>query len=69
MIDAKPEQAAMPPRAVDPDHRHVWQATEFFLADDHPWFRQSCTCGATRKLKAWERYWQTPAAIEHLAAP
>ena len=58
---------ATAPRATEPDHRHVWQGTEFFLADEHPWFSQTCACGAVRTLKAWERYWLPPHLIEDSA--
>jgi hypothetical protein len=48
------------------DHRHRWRGVEFLFRDDHPYFRLACSCGATREIRAWERYW-TPTADE--AAP
>jgi hypothetical protein len=37
-------------------HDHRWSGVEFFLEDDHPWFRMRCACGAERAIRAWERY-------------
>lgn len=54
-----------PPGPADPGvipadsdaHRHAWRGVEFLFRDDHPYFRLACPCGATREIRAWERYW------------
>ncbi|HEX2222166.1 MAG TPA: hypothetical protein VHK06_06535 [Candidatus Limnocylindria bacterium] len=42
-------------------HRHRWIGVDFYLDDGHPFLRQSCGCGATRSLRAWEHYWRPDA--------
>jgi hypothetical protein len=46
----------LPGLDVAEPHEHRWSGVEFFLQDDHPWFRMRCTCGAERTIRAWERY-------------
>jgi hypothetical protein len=43
----------------DPDgaHRHRWIGLDFFVADDRPMMRQSCPCGASRTIQAWDVTW------------
>jgi hypothetical protein len=43
-------------------HGHAWAMLEFELVDGRPVVRQACgSCGAVRRYRAWERYWD-PAA-------
>lgn len=37
-------------------HRHRWVGVDFYLADGRPMMRQTCACGAERRLRAFERY-------------
>jgi hypothetical protein len=43
-------------------HRHRWSGVEFYLEADRPMIRQTCPCGAERRLRAFERYWDGQAA-------
>jgi hypothetical protein len=38
-------------------HRHRWSVVDFFVDHDRPMLRQSCACGATRAIPAWDRSW------------
>jgi hypothetical protein len=44
-------------------HRHRWTGIDFLFVDDRPMMRQSCTCGASRDVRAFDASW-TPAATE-----
>jgi hypothetical protein len=46
------------------EHRHQWSVVDFYVEDDRPMMRQSCACGATRSIRAWDRTWDptTPRA-------
>jgi hypothetical protein len=38
-------------------HRHRWPDITFFMDDGHPWMTLRCPCGAERRVRAYERYW------------
>ncbi len=40
------------------DHRHAWAVTDLFHDGDRPMVAQACGCGATRTIRAFERYWR-----------
>ena len=47
------------------DHAHRWSAMRFEIADGHPWVVETCSsCGATRRYRAFERFWEPAAAGE-----
>lgn len=43
-------------------HRHDWQGMSFDLDGEHPIAVQTCACGATRSIRAWEAYWEPGGA-------
>lgn len=43
------------------EHRHQWSVVDFYVERDRPMMRQACACGATRAIRAWDRFWD-PAA-------
>jgi hypothetical protein len=43
-------------------HRHRWAAVDFFVDDDRPMMRKTCSCGAARDIPAWDRSWTPPDA-------
>jgi hypothetical protein len=45
-------------------HRHRWSVIDFFVERDRPMLRQSCACGATRAIPAWDRSWSPDPAPE-----
>jgi len=42
-------------------HRHRWTGADFVVLDDRPMMRQSCECGASRDVRAFDVTW-TPSA-------
>jgi hypothetical protein len=38
-------------------HRHRWSVVDFFVDKDRPMVRQTCACGATRAIRAFDRTW------------
>ena len=51
--------AATEPPSEAPTHAHRWSAMRFELVDDRPFVAETCaTCGAVRRYRAWERYWE-----------
>jgi hypothetical protein len=45
------------------DHRHRWIGVDFYLDGERPMLRQTCTCGAERRLRAFSRYWEPDEAV------
>jgi hypothetical protein len=58
-VDRPPADVAGAGRP-DAAHRHLWSVLGFLVADDRPMMRQRCSCGAERKVPAWDRQWQPP---------
>lgn len=54
----------MSPASPTPDdpgrttHVHAWQGYVFGFDGEHPVAEQSCACGATRAIRAWEATWE-----------
>lgn len=46
------------------EHRHRWSVVDFYVEDDRPMMRQTCSCGAERAIRAWDRSWE-PGASDH----
>lgn len=55
------------PEIADAPHRHAWSVVDFGIADDRPFVRQRCACGAERTVPAWDRSW-TPSVSWRLVA-
>jgi len=51
------------------EHRHEWSADDFYVENDRPMMRQSCACGATRGIKAWDRSWDPDATPPKAGRP
>lgn len=55
---ARADEAA--PAAPDrvPRHVHDWQGYTFGFDGVHALAEQTCACGATRSIRAWEAHWE-----------
>jgi hypothetical protein len=45
------------PSVVAGEHRHHWNGVDFLVVDGRPFVRQTCDCGAERRFRAFERFW------------
>lgn len=54
----------------DVPHVHDWAGMAFDVdAGEHPVMMQSCACGATRTVRAWEAFWEPGGAPAAHPAP